>query len=131
MLASEFLPNVRCGGTAAQDSQSEANEGRYTPLPRTTCSVSFELGAWLLNVAIPNGAPPLWEPTILERDRREVPARIWIQAAQAMLEAAKEAEARDSESLRDALIASGPPPGSVQSLKHHQSKDHPQGHEPQ
>lgn len=32
-----FLPNVRCGGTAAQDSQSEANEGRCPPLPPTSC----------------------------------------------------------------------------------------------
>jgi hypothetical protein len=30
------LANVKCGGTAAQDSQSEANEGAYPPLPRTT-----------------------------------------------------------------------------------------------
>jgi hypothetical protein len=36
-----FLPNVKCGGTAEQDSQSEANEGRYTPLPPTTCSPLF------------------------------------------------------------------------------------------
>ena len=35
-----FLPNVKCGGTAAQDSQSEANERRYPPLPPTTCSAS-------------------------------------------------------------------------------------------
>ena len=32
--------NVKCGGTAAQDSQSEANEGAYSPLPPTTCSLS-------------------------------------------------------------------------------------------
>ena len=32
--------NVKCGGTAAQDSQSEANEGAYPPLPPTTCSAS-------------------------------------------------------------------------------------------
>ena len=32
--------NVRCGGTAAQDSQSEANEGAYPPLPPTTCSAN-------------------------------------------------------------------------------------------
>ena len=30
------LHNVKCGGTAAQDSQSEANEGASPPLPRTT-----------------------------------------------------------------------------------------------
>ena len=29
--------NVKCGGTATQDSQSEANEGAYPPLPPTTC----------------------------------------------------------------------------------------------
>ena len=29
--------NVRCGGTAAMDSQSEANVGACPPLPRTTC----------------------------------------------------------------------------------------------
>ena len=34
------LENVKCGGTAAQDSQSEANEGRCPPLPPTTCSPS-------------------------------------------------------------------------------------------
>ena len=32
-----FLANVKSGGTAALDSQSAANEGRYPPLPRTTC----------------------------------------------------------------------------------------------
>lgn len=32
--------NVRCGAPAAQDSQSEANEGAYPPLPRTNCSPS-------------------------------------------------------------------------------------------
>lgn len=32
------LPNVKCGGTAAQDSQSKANEGACSPLPPTTCS---------------------------------------------------------------------------------------------
>ena len=34
-----LLANVKSGGTAAQDSQSEANEGACPPLPRTTCSV--------------------------------------------------------------------------------------------
>ena len=32
--------NVKCGGTAAQDSQSKAKEGAYPPLPPTTCSTS-------------------------------------------------------------------------------------------
>ena len=36
-VSENSLPNVRCGGTAAQDSQSEANEGRCPPLPPTTC----------------------------------------------------------------------------------------------
>ena len=35
--ASFLYENVKCGGTAAQDSQSEANEGAYPPLPPTTC----------------------------------------------------------------------------------------------
>ncbi len=48
--------NARCGGTAAQDSQSEANDGRYPPLPRTTCSVSSFLGS----VTAFDG-PKLWE----------------------------------------------------------------------
>jgi len=30
-----FFINVKSGGTAAQDSQSEANEGAYPPLPPT------------------------------------------------------------------------------------------------
>jgi hypothetical protein len=42
---SSILPNVKCGGTAAQDSQSEANEGACPPLPPTSCSAgrSFSL----------------------------------------------------------------------------------------
>lgn len=36
-----FLQNIKCRGTAAQDSQSEANEGAYSPLPSTTCSESL------------------------------------------------------------------------------------------
>ena len=39
-----FLPNVKSGGTAAQDSQSEANEGRCPALPPTYCS-AFILSA--------------------------------------------------------------------------------------
>jgi hypothetical protein len=36
-----FLQNIKCRGTAAQDSQSEANEGAYSPLPSMTCSESL------------------------------------------------------------------------------------------
>ena len=38
VIGGNLLENVKCGGTAAQDSQSEANEGAYPPLPPTTCS---------------------------------------------------------------------------------------------
>ena len=39
-LQERIARNVKCGGTAAQDSQSEANKGAYPPLPPTTCSAS-------------------------------------------------------------------------------------------
>ena len=39
-----ILQNVKSGGTAAQDSQSEANEGRCPALPPTYCS-AFILSA--------------------------------------------------------------------------------------
>jgi hypothetical protein len=38
-VSGHLIINVRCGGTAAQDSPSEVNEGRYTPLPPTPCSL--------------------------------------------------------------------------------------------
>jgi len=42
------LENVKSGGTAAQDLQSEANEGACPPLPPTTCSPLLVLCSRLL-----------------------------------------------------------------------------------